>query len=97
MSLINVLSAVDESQAWLFHEPVPLPAPGSRDGLAGAKAGGPAKATGMGLGASNQLSRRVVTLQHIRRDYQAELDRVSAIEHGRIPLIADDGDEMDVL
>ena len=39
-------------------------------------------------------SRRIVTLQDVRRDYQAELDRRSEMQQGRFPLLG--GDAMDV-
>ncbi|KAF2745213.1 hypothetical protein M011DRAFT_469915 [Sporormia fimetaria CBS 119925] len=46
--------------------------------------------------AKMMLKRKVVTLDMLRKEYQAELDRVEAIEEGRFPLIAAE-DEMDIL
>ncbi|KAB2569604.1 Nucleoporin [Lasiodiplodia theobromae] len=41
--------------------------------------------------------RRLVTLEDLRREYQAELDRVAAMETGRFAFSAGGGDEMEVL
>jgi hypothetical protein len=40
--------------------------------------------------------RKLVTLEEVRRDYSAELDRRSDILQGRFPLVGGGGDEMDV-
>ncbi|KAF2120450.1 nucleoporin Nup120/160-domain-containing protein [Lophiotrema nucula] len=40
--------------------------------------------------------RQVITLDTLRKEYQAELDRVAAIESGQYPFV-DGGDEMDIL
>ncbi|KAG9232089.1 nucleoporin Nup120/160-domain-containing protein [Amylocarpus encephaloides] len=42
-----------------------------------------------------QPKRKVITLDDIRKDYQAELDRIAAIENDQFAFV--DGDEMDVL
>lgn len=46
------------------------------------------------VGKTGKLSvRRVVTLQDVRKEYQAELDRIAAIENNQFPFT---GEEMDV-
>jgi DNA repair protein RAD51/nuclear pore complex protein Nup160 len=42
------------------------------------------------------LKRQIVTLDSLRKEYQAELDRVAAIESGQFPFVAA-AEEMDVL
>ncbi len=50
-----------------------------------------------GLGQGKKLlKRQIVTLETLRKEYQAELDRVAAIESGQFPFM-DPADEMDVL
>lgn len=49
-----------------------------------------------GAGEEEGRRRKVVTLDDVRADYQAELDRVAAIESGRFAFVGDGG-EMDVL
>lgn len=50
-----------------------------------------------GIGqARNILKRQIVTLDTLRKEYQAELDRVAAIESGQFPFVGA-GDEMDIL
>ncbi|THY10375.1 hypothetical protein D6D01_09295 [Aureobasidium pullulans] len=44
--------------------------------------------------ASHSKKRRIVTLEDVRKEYQAELDRRSEMQQGRFALIA--GDEMDI-
>jgi DNA repair protein RAD51/nuclear pore complex protein Nup160 len=46
--------------------------------------------------AKKKLKRQIVTLDTLRKEYQAELDRVEAIESGQYPFV-DGGDEMDIL
>ncbi|KAK3051666.1 hypothetical protein LTR09_007321 [Extremus antarcticus] len=41
--------------------------------------------------------RRLVKIADVRREYGMELDKRSDLLHGRFPLLADDGDAMDVL
>jgi nuclear pore complex protein Nup160 len=75
VALINALSCVDSTQAWILHE-----APPSKGGA---------------LKNANQPKRKVVTLQDVRKEYQAELDRIAAIENNQFAF--GDVDEMDVL
>ncbi len=50
-----------------------------------------------GLGkAKKLLKRQIVTLDSLKREYQAELDRVAAIESGQFPFV-DPADDMDIL
>ncbi len=64
-------------------------------GSLGSKLGG---AKGRESAANSLLRprRRVITLEDVRREYQAELDRAAAMENGRFAFAADD-DDMDVL
>jgi DNA repair protein RAD51/nuclear pore complex protein Nup160 len=50
---------------------------------------------GIGKG-KKMLKRQIVTLETLRREYAAELDRVAAIENGQYPFM-DGADEMDIL
>lgn len=53
---------------------------------------------GFGLGkAKKKLRRKIVTLEDLRREYAAELDRVQRIERGDYPFLGVEGEEMDVL
>ncbi|GME52897.1 hypothetical protein GTA08_BOTSDO05323 [Neofusicoccum parvum] len=61
---------------------------GQREGEGGLKAVPDGKAC---------ARRRLVTLEDLRREYQAELDRVAAMETGRFAFSAGGGDDMDVL
>ncbi|EOD46718.1 hypothetical protein UCRNP2_6553 [Neofusicoccum parvum UCRNP2] len=61
---------------------------GQREGEGGLKAVPDGKAC---------APRRLVTLEDLRREYQAELDRVAAMETGRFAFSAGGGDDMDVL
>ncbi|KAK5241352.1 hypothetical protein LTR16_009470 [Cryomyces antarcticus] len=88
LALINCLASVAPDQAWILVEGALEPAKG-----AGGRAGkGKAK---LGAGGPMRKKRRVVTLEDVRREYQEELDRVAALEHGRFPFGG--ADEMDVL
>ncbi|KAF3053214.1 hypothetical protein E8E11_011768 [Didymella keratinophila] len=50
-----------------------------------------------GLGkAKKLLKRQIVTLDTLRKEYQAELDRIAAIESGQFPFV-DPQDDMDIL
>jgi DNA repair protein RAD51/nuclear pore complex protein Nup160 len=54
-------------------------------------------ASGFGIGKGKLLRKReVVTLEMLRKEYQAELDRVEAVQKGEYPLL-EVGDEMDIL
>ena len=46
--------------------------------------------------AKKVLKRQVITLETLRKEYQAELDRVAAIETGQLPFV-DPADDMDIL
>jgi DNA repair protein RAD51/nuclear pore complex protein Nup160 len=61
----------------------------------GAVAPGAAQQWGIGKGKMLR-KRQVVTLDMLRKEYQAELDRVEAIEKGDYPYV-EAGDEMDIL
>jgi hypothetical protein len=53
--------------------------------------------SGWGLGKGKKLLKRhIVTLETLRKEYAAELDRVAAIEHGQYPFV-EAADEMDIL
>jgi nuclear pore complex protein Nup160 len=81
LALINALSCVDPKQAWIISE-----------GLSGKfEMGGKNRHSGDVL-----EKRKVVTLEDVRREYQAELDRIAAIGSGQFAFTAGD-DEMDVL
>ena len=73
LALINLLACVDKSEAYILVERDDNPPP-------------PAAATDESglLDFSKQGRRRrvIVTLDHLRREYQSELDRVSRIERG---------------
>ncbi|KAF2761656.1 hypothetical protein EJ05DRAFT_507300 [Pseudovirgaria hyperparasitica] len=69
--LINTLASVSPDQAWIFAEGK------VEDG--GIFGGGSAR-----LGKAREApKRRILTLDDIRREYEAELDRQSALENGR--------------
>lgn len=46
--------------------------------------------------AKKMLKRQIITLDTLRKEYQAELDRVAAIESGQFPFV-EAADEMDIL
>lgn len=50
---------------------------------------------GIGKG-KKLLKRQIITLDTLRKEYQAELDRVAAIESGQFPFV-DPRDDMDIL
>lgn len=78
LMLINTLSCVDEKQAWITTEA--STANGDVNGSAGTYEG--------------SVKRKVVTLVDIRRQYQDELDRISAISGDQWPLLTIDGEGM---
>jgi hypothetical protein len=90
--IINTLEAVGKDDAYILAEgrvDVAL----TTNGI-GSVAGAPPQ---WGIGkAKKLLKRRIVTLDMLRKEYQAELDRVEAIEQGQYPFV-DVGDEMDIL
>lgn len=81
IALINALSCVDPKQAWILSEELPV-RKGSGAGLNGAKR-------------EREPKRKVVTLEEVRRGYQAELDRIAAIQNNQFAFVG--ADEMDVL
>ena len=78
--LINALASVDPEQAWLLAE-----APGSK--TQGGVVGG-----SMSLGMRGKKARQIVTLEDVRREYSAYLDRVAAVEQGRFAFVERDGE-----
>jgi hypothetical protein len=81
LMIINTLSSVSKEDAYILAD----------QKVEGA---GPPQ-WGIGQG-KKLLKRQVVTLESLRKEYQAELDRVAAIESGQFPFV-DAADEMDVL
>jgi hypothetical protein len=81
LMIINTLSSVSKEDAYILADQ-------KIDGT------GPPQ-WGIGQG-KKLLKRQIITLDTLRKEYQAELDRVAAIESGRFPFV-DTGDEMDVL
>lgn len=69
VALINALSCVDPKQAWILAESVPAKSAIGKSSI-GTRGTQPAK-------------RRLITLQDVRKAYQAELDRQAAIDHGQ--------------
>lgn len=80
--LINALSCVDPKQAWITVEEAPL-----------ANGGGAQDAGANHNGAAAKPRRKVVTLADLRRQYQAELDRIAAIQNNQFGITADEGDD----
>jgi hypothetical protein len=81
LMIINTLSSVSKEDAYLLAE----------QRIEGA---GPPQ-WGIGQG-KKLLKRQIVTLDSLRKEYQAELDRAAAIESGHFPFV-EAADEMDVL
>jgi nuclear pore complex protein Nup160 len=81
ITLINALSCVDPKQAWILSEEPPTK--------------NSAKGVGVSGGGKNEPVRKVVTLDDVRRGYQAELDRIAAIQNNQFEFVGDD--EMDIL
>lgn len=82
LMIINTLSSVSKEDAYILAEQ-------RMDG-----AGGPPQ-WGIGQG-KKLLKRQIITLDTLRKEYQAELDRVAAIESGQFPFV-DPMDDMDIL
>lgn len=79
LMLINALSCVDPKQAWITVEDADegaVPVTASEGEAKSGVKGGP--------------RRKVVTLAELRRQYQAELDRVAAIQNNQFGLAAED-------
>ncbi|KAL6702375.1 hypothetical protein ACN47E_002491 [Coniothyrium glycines] len=80
--VINTLSSVRKEDAYI---------------LAEQKINGPISVPQWGIGQGKKmLKRQIITLDVLRREYQAELDRTAAIESGQFPFV-DPVDDMDVL
>lgn len=108
--VLNALACVGKEDAYVLAEvrgidvvgggPAGLSAGNSLNGARGSGTGGAAAGPAppqWGIGkAKKLLKRRVVTLDMLRKEYQAELDRVEAIETGNYPYV-ETGDEMDIL
>lgn len=79
LTLINCLSLVNESMAWILVQPVE-----HARGKSGKRSLGndPVDTNSK----DRMEKRRVVTLEDVRKEWQAELDRVADIEAGRYPL-----------
>lgn len=111
LMIINTLSCVREEDAWILAEGGGALAGSMGIGLgmpnlslSGGNAKDSANGNMSGIGkldwgigkARKVLKRRVITLEGLRKEYQAELDRVEAIEKGAFPFV-EAGDEMDIL
>lgn len=81
LMIINTLSSVNKEDAYILAEQK-------------IDESGPPQ---WGLGkAKKLLKRQIVTLDTLRKEYQAELDRIEAIESGQFPFV-DPADDMDIL
>lgn len=81
LMIINTLSSVNKEDAYILAEQK-------------IDESGPPQ---WGLGkAKKLLKRQIVTLDTLRKEYQAELDRIAAIESGQFPFV-DPADDMDIL
>lgn len=81
LMIINTLSSVNKEDAYILAEQK-------------IDESGPPQ---WGLGkAKKLLKRQIITLDTLRKDYQAELDRIAAIESGQFPFV-DPADDMDIL
>ena len=82
LMIINTLSSVSKEDAYILAE------------QRIEATGGPPQ---WGIGQGKKLLRRqIITLDTLRKEYQAELDRIAAIESGQFPFV-DPMDDMDIL
>lgn len=81
LMIINTLSSVRQEDAYILAEQR-------------VEGSGPPQ-WGIGQG-KKLLKRQIVTLDTLRKEYQAELDRAAAIEGGQFPFV-DPSDDMDIL
>ncbi|KAF2131692.1 hypothetical protein P153DRAFT_336225 [Dothidotthia symphoricarpi CBS 119687] len=81
LMIINTLSSVRQEDAYILAE------------QRVDEAGPPQWGIGKG---KKLLKRQIITLDTLRKEYQAELDRVAAIESGQFPFV-DPRDDMDIL
>lgn len=93
LGLINCLVLVKEKMRWLLVRPVEVGVPGKRARFA--TAGSAIVDAGEEF---KRGSRRIVTVEDVRREYQDHLDRVADLAAGRYPLElehggVEDGDE----
>jgi len=82
--LINTLACCGRDEGWILAEPIIESSGVTQQQQRGNNSDG-------GRG-----KRRIITLEDVRREYQAELDRRSEMVQGRFALVGD-GDAMDVL
>jgi len=82
LMIINTLSSVSKEDAYILAE------------QRIEATGGPPQ-WGIGQG-KKLLKRQIITLDTLRKEYQAELDRIAAIESGQFPFV-DPVDDMDIL
>lgn len=85
--LINTLACCGADEGWILAEPVEGAAQLMKEGKIGKGARGEVR----------RAKRRIVTLEDVRREYQAELDRRSEIVQGRFAFGVGGGEAMDVL
>ena len=92
LCLINCLVLVDEKMRWLLVQPFESNAVARKTRFAASSAG----ATDIS-GEFKRGTRRIVTVDDVRRDYQAHLDRMADFAAGRYPITLDGGfgDEAD--
>ena len=77
MVLINTLACCGKDEGWILAERVEEEDQRGKVGAGSVTAG-------------HSKKRRIVTLEDVRKEYQAELDRRSEMQQGRFALTADD-------
>ena len=93
LALINCLLLVDEQMRWLLVRPIELPRPKQ------ARFASVASGAGVKSDEIRRGTRRIVTVEDARREYQEELDRVANLQAGRFPinLYGDDDTDEDAV